>query len=194
MEENDLMNSNQHGFRKFRSCLSQLIQHYDYILEQICSGNSVDVVYLDYSKAFDVVDHNILLRKLKRIGISGKIGHWIHNYITNRSQKVSINGKFSRNEPVGSGVPQGSVLGPILFLIMISDIDKNVITSNISSFADDTKISHVIKLRQDCEDLQASLNQIYEWSHKNNLKFNEDKFQALRYGPKNEIDFNYNTP
>ena len=194
MEENDLMNSNQHGFRKFRSCLSQLIQHYDYILEQICSGNNVDVVYLEYSEALDVVDHNILLRKLKRIGISGKIGHWIHNYITNRSQKVSINGKFSRNEPVGSGVPQGSVLGPILFLIMISDIDKNVITSNISSFADDTKISHVIKLRQDCEDLQASLNQIYEWSHKNNLKFNEDKFQALQYGPKNEIDFNYNTP
>ena len=194
LEENDLMNSNQHGFRKFRSCLSQLIEHYDFILEQICSGNSVDVVYLDYSKAFDVVDHHILLRKLRKVGISGKIGKWIHNYITKRTQKVTINGKFSREETVGSGVPQGSVLGPILFLIMISDIDNSVFKSKVSSFADDTKISHIINLRQDCEDLQSTLATIYDWSKANNLKFNEDKFQALRYGSNHETNFDYKTP
>ena len=137
------MNSNQHGFRRFRSCLSQLIEHYDYILEMICSGNNVDVVYLDYSKAFDVVDHHILLRKLRKVGISGKIGKWIYNYITKRSQNVIVNGKFSRKEPVGSGVPQGSVLGPIVFLIMI-DIDSSIMKSKVSSYADDTKISHII--------------------------------------------------
>ena len=142
-----------------------------------------------------MVDHHILLRKLKASGISGKIGIWISNFISDRKQSVSVNQKLSRSETVTSGVPQGSVLGPIMFLIMISDIDTNIIQSTVSSFADDTKVSHVIQLRQDCIDLQTSLDTIYEWSDTNNLKFNSLKFQALRYGAnKDTSDFSYKTP
>ena len=196
LEENNKMNKNQHGFRKFRSCLSQLIEHYDNVLEAVSSGNNIDVIYLDYSKAFDVVDHDILLRKLRDSGISGKMGIWISNFLKNRKQTVTVNQKLSRSEPVPSGVPQGSVLGPILFLIMIADIDVDILKkSTVSSFADDTKVSHVIKLRQDCDDLQASLQTIYEWSENNNLNFNELKFQALRYGVNKETEgHNYITP
>ena len=195
LEENNLLNQNQHGFRKFRSCLSQLIEHYDNIIESVSAGNNVDVIYLDYSKAFDVVDHHILLRKLKESGITGKIGTWISNFISGRKQTVTVNQKQSRCENVTSGVPQGSVLGPILFLIMISDIDTDIIKSSVSSFADDTKVSHIVQLREDCLDLQKSLDTIYDWSDTNNLKFNSLKFQALRYGNnKDTMDFSYKTP
>ena len=195
LEENNILNDNQHGFRKFRSCLSQLIDHYDNILEAASAGNNVDVIYLDYSKAFDVVDHHILLRKLKDSGITGKLGTWINNFISGRKQTVTVNQTQSRCETVTSGVPQGSVLGPILFLIMISDIDTNIIKSTVSSFADDTKVSHVVQLRQDCLDLQTSLDSIYQWSDTNNLIFNSLKFQAIRYGNnKDNIDFSYKTP
>ena len=195
LEDNNILNKNQHGFRKFRSCLSQLIEHYDNIIEAVSAGNNVDVIYLDYSKAFDVVDHHILLRKLKDSGITGKIGTWISNFISDRKQTVTVNQKQSRSETVTSGVPQGSVLGPILFLIMISDIDTDIIKSTVSSFADDTKVSHIVQLLQDCLDLQTSLDTIYEWSDTNNLKFNSLKFQALRYGHNNNTtDFSYKTP
>ena len=195
LEDNNIMNENQHGFRRFRSCLSQLIEHYDNIIEAVSEGNNLDVIYLDYSKAFDVVDHHILLRKLKESGISGKVGYWISNFLSGRKQTVAVNQHLSRSETVTSGVPQGSVLGPTLFLVMISDIDENVIKSAVSSFADDTKVSHIIKLRQDCIDLQTSLDTIYNWSDINNLKFNELKFQALRYGQsKDTCDFYYKTP
>ena len=196
LEHNKKMNINQHGFRRLHSCLSQLIEHYDAIIEAVSSGENVDVVYLDFSKAFDVVDHNILLRKLKSVGIGGKIAIWIHNFITERKQTVSVQRKLSRSEKVKSGVPQGSCLGPILFLIMISDIDKDVSNSVVSSFADDTKVSHVVNLLQDCLDLQTSLNEIYTWSENNNMNFNELKFQALRYGRVHEEirNFKYKTP
>ena len=155
----------------------------------------MDVIYLDYSKAFDVVDHHILLRKLKACGISGKVGNWISNFLSDRKQSVTVNQKQSRSETVTSGVPQGSVLGPILFLIMIADIDTEVLKSTVSSFADDTKVSHVVQLREDCDDLQTSLDTIYKWSDTNNLKFNSLKFQALRYGQnKDTKDFTYKTP
>ena len=195
LEDNNILNKNQHGFRKFRSCLSQLIEHYDNILQAVSEGKNVDIIYLDYKKAFDVVDHHILLRKLKSRGITGNIGKWIANFISDRKQSVAVNQKLSRSEPVSSGVPQGSVLGPILFLVMISDIDDEVINSTVSSFADDTKVSHIIQLRQDCLDLQSSLETIYDWSNTNNLQFNELKFKAMRYGVNEDtMDYEYKTP
>ena len=195
LEDNNILNKNQHGFRKFRSCLSQLIEHYDNILQAVSEGKNVDIIYLDYKKAFNVVDHHILFRKLKSRGITGNIGKWIANFISDRKQSVAVNQKLSRSEPVSSGVPQGSVLGPILFLVMISDIDDEVINSTVSSFADDTKVSHIIQLRQDCLDLQSSLETIYDWSNTNNLQFNELKFKAMRYGVNEDtMDYEYKTP
>ena len=105
------MNPKQHGFRSVRSCLSQLLEHHNKILEELEKSNNVDVIYLDFAKAFDKVDHGILLNKLKKIGINGKIGVRIHNFVSNRQQCVAVNGTTSSEAQVRSGVPQGSVLG-----------------------------------------------------------------------------------
>ena len=106
------MNSKQHGFRSCRSCHSQLLEHHNKILEELEKSNNVDVIYLDFAEAFDKVDHGILLNKLKKIEINGKIGVWIHNFPSNRQQCDALNGTTSSEAQVRSGVSQGSVLGP----------------------------------------------------------------------------------
>ncbi len=181
LEENHLFNDSQHGFRKGRSCLSQLLNHYDKIVSELEKGYNVDVVYLDFAKAFDKVDHGILCHKLKKLGISGKIGRWIHNFLSGRTQSVSVNGIQSKLKNVKSSVPQGTVLGPILFLILLLDIDVDI-TSTVSSFADDTRISRSIHTIDDTKLLQKDLERSYEWQRKNNMLFNEKKFELLRYG------------
>ena len=119
LETHQKMNPKQHGFSSGRSCLSKLLQHHNKILEELEKLNIVDVIYLDFATAFDKVDHGILLNKLKKIAINGKIGVWIHNFLSNRQQYVAVNGKTSSEAQVRSGVPQGSVLGSLLFLIHI---------------------------------------------------------------------------
>ena len=138
MEDNNIYNTRQHGFRKGRSCLSQLLEHTERLIHYLEKGNNIDVIYLDFSKAFDKVDHTILLHKLRRNGISGKLHEWIRSFLTNRTQRVSVNSTLSDETEVISGVPQGSLLGPLLFPIMIQDIDDKVIHSILSSFADVT--------------------------------------------------------
>ena len=196
LEQNNLMNNNQHGFRRFRSCLSQLLEHYDLLLEVLLTNNNADVIYLDFAKAFDVVDHHILLRKLKGLGITGKVGKWIFQFLTNRVQYVTVEGHPSSKKPVISGVPQGSVLGPVLFLIMIGDIDEDVQRSIIKTFADDTKVLQQIASAEDGKRLQDSLNVIYRWANKNNMKFNSTKFNLLRYGQNSELkhSISYKSP
>ena len=115
------MNPKQHGFRSGRSCLSPLLEHHNKILEELEKSNNVDVIYLDFPKAFDKVDHGILLNKL-----NGKIGVWINNFLSNRQQCVAVNGTTSNEAQVRSGLPQGSVLGPLTFLIHISDINYEI--------------------------------------------------------------------
>ena len=139
-------------------------------------------VYLDFSKAFDKVDHVILLRKLKAAGIGGKLGRWIHSFLTDRKQVVMVNGIASRSAPVVSGVPQGTVLGPLLFLMYIADIDDGVKYSSLSSFADDTRILKDIETVMDTFKLQYDLNIAYNWTEDNNMTFNDTKFQLLRHG------------
>ena len=97
----------------------------------------MDVVYLDFAKAFYKLDFNITLTKLSRLGINGKVGKWIHSFLINRTQSVIVNGEKSDPAPVISGVPQGSVIGPLLFLVLIGDINKEVYNAFLSSFADD---------------------------------------------------------
>ena len=182
LETTNSFNPSQHGFRAGRSCLSQLLNHYEQILTRLENGFNVDVVYLDFAKAFDKLDFNITLSKLKALGISGKIGRWIHSFLTGRKQSVVVNGTKSPPADVLSGVPQGSVLGPILFLILIGDINQDVAHSFISSFADDTRIGKGINSVEDAEQLQQDLQQVYQWAISNNMDFNTSKFELLRYG------------
>lgn len=195
LEENYLMNDNQHGFRPGRSCLTQLIEHYDLILEHLENGGNVDVIYLDFAKAFDKVDHGILCHKLLTMGIGGKLGEWLHEFLHGRMQKVLVNGASSPAATVKSGVPQGTVLGPILFLVHIADINNDIV-SHVSSFADDTRVLRPILNENDVESLQSDLRTIYAWQELNNMEFNDKKFEALRYGKNQQIksDTLYTTP
>lgn len=127
MEDSHLFNDKQHDFRKGRSCLSKLLAHQDWVLNKLAERKNVDVVFLDFAKAFDKVDHGILLHKVKALGITGKIGKWVHAFLTNRLQAVAVDGYTSEKIPVVSGVPQGSVLGPLLFLIHMGDISRGEI-------------------------------------------------------------------
>ena len=180
-------NKNQHGFRKGRSCLTQLLAHHDNIINLLEEGGNVDVIYLDFAKAFDKVDHKIVLAKVQKLGIQGKLLQWINEFLTNRTQSVMVNGRLSSKRPVISGVPQGSVIGPLLFLVLISDIDEKTLYSMIASFADDTRATKGIQIEDDAVDLQTDLFQIYQWSIDNNMEFNSLKFELLRYGKNKEL-------
>ena len=119
---------------------------------------------------------------MRMLGINGSILNWTREFLTNRTQSVIVNGRISAPKPVISGVPQGSVLGPLLFLIMIGDIDKNLNHTFLKSFADDTRASKGVKDVKDVTHLQEDLNEIYSWSEENNMEFNSTKFEAMRYG------------
>ena len=125
---------------------------------------NVDSIYLDFSKAFDKVDFGILCQRLRNMAISGKLGILLHNFLTNRKQVILANGVESKSSVVRSGVPQGTVLGPVLFLILIIDIDADI-SSIVSLFADDTCITQQIAEEKDVESLQSDLDKLYMWQH-----------------------------
>ena len=179
-DHNNLFNPEQHGFRLGRSCLSQLITHYDRILHQPETGANVDAIYLDFAKAVDKVDHGLLLHEIHDLGIWGKIGIWLHSFLTDGKQQIAADGTLSQPSNVASGVPQGSVIGPLLFVLR--DIDSDVAHCFLSSFADDTRMGKGITCIQDAEMLQEDLNQVYRWAEHNNMEFNASKFELLRYG------------
>ena len=197
LERNNFFNPNQHGFRSGRSCLSQLLKHFDNLLNILETGRNADVIYLDYSKAFDKVDFNIVLDKLLDMGVNGQVYDWIEAFLTNRIQFVTVNGFESEPQSVISGVPQGSVLGPLIFLVLVGDIDKDVSSdTNVKSFADDTRATRGVTSVADTICLQDDLNKIYAWTDTTNMKLNDDKFEALRYGQNKELKetTTYTTP
>ena len=158
------------------------MSYYTTILESLSSAKHADVIYLDFAKAFDKVDQGVLLHKLRSYGIGGKVGTWIHNFLSERQQQVRVQGHYSDKEWVQSGVPQGSVLGPLLFAILISDIDAGVLTSSLLTYADDTKIFKAIHSLADLELLlEDDLATLYSWSEVNNQPFNASKFDSLSF-------------
>ena len=181
LEENGLINKNQHGFRKKRSCLTQLLDQVEHIFNCLNSGEEVDVVYLDYAKAFDKVDHKILLAKLKKYGIKGKMYKWIKEFLTARVQTVVVEGKKSSFHIVTSGVPQGTVIGPILFIVYINDLVSILQHSKGLSFADDTKLIKSINGMKCVSLLQEDLWNVISWSLLNNMQLHEKKFEVLNY-------------
>ena len=122
-------------------------------------GFETDVVYLNFSKAFDSVPHKRLIHKLSSMGIRGKFLRWITSFLSNRRQRVVLRNGISKWLPVISGVPQGSILGPILFFLYMNDL-PNEITSSLKMFADDTKLYRTVTVEQDCENLQRDLNRL----------------------------------
>ena len=169
MECHQLFNSNQHGFRGGHSCLSQLLNHFDKATWFLEHGKPVDVEYINFAKSFYKVDIGITLRRLKSLGIQGEIGGWLTDFLTNRKQTVLLDAKKSAPQHVTSGVSYGSVLGSLLFLILIGDIDQNTAFSFISSFADDTRVGRHIEDFEDIQLLQADLDAVYNWAKSNEL-------------------------
>jgi hypothetical protein len=147
MAQNELWCDEQYGFRSKRSCCTQLLEVINDWTEAMDSGKPMDAVYLDYRKAFDSVPHERLLNKLSAYGIRGKVLGWIRNFLTNRKQRVAINGQKSAEVIVTSGIPQGSVLGPTLFLVYVNDLPE-VILSILKLFADDTSYIKLSSQRQ----------------------------------------------
>jgi hypothetical protein len=166
----------QHGFLKNRSTTTQLLNVFSNINNILDNGDQTDVVYFDLSKAFDSVPHNLLLHKLKSFGICGNLLKWITSYLTNRMQRVTLNGADSEWLPVTSGVPQGSILGPLLFILYINDLPDILSYNTLCAiFADDTKIYRHINSHQDHIILQRDINNIYAWSITWGLTFNVNK-------------------
>src|SRR5260221_11311077 len=146
LNKNNLINSSQHGFTERKSCLTNLLEFLDSVTNCVDQGHPVDVIYLDLQKAFDKVPHERLLLKLKAHGITGEIAIWIRAWLRDRQQRVVLNNEKSDYRAVKSGVPQGSILGPLMFLVYINDLDEGIL-SKVLKFADDAKL--VAKIASD---------------------------------------------
>ena len=179
--DNNLYAECQHGFRKKRSCITQLLEVMEDFTILTEGKHSIDIVYLDFRKAFDTVPHQRLLEKLKSYGITGSIHEWIKNFLTGRTQKVKINTHLSSKTEVHSGIPQGSILGPILFTIFINDLPEGL-KSTCKIFADDTKIYNSTIYNSSIQD---DITHLQDWSNKWHLYFNISKCKIMHIGTRN---------
>ena len=174
----------QHGFLKGLSCTTQLLQVLHELGRALDSGLETDVIYLDFSKAFDSVCHAKLLSKLYTFGIDGPLLQWFTSYLSGRQQRVVVNGSFSSWGVAKSGVPQGSILGPVLFLMFVNDMPDVLKSSSLAMYADDSKCYKTIKTMSDICDLQDDLNFLCVWSASNELYFQHTKCHNLRISRK----------
>jgi hypothetical protein len=184
LEKFKLINSSQHGFMKGKSCLTNLLEFLHSISSQVDNGEAVDVIYLDFQKAFDKVPHRRLVKKITAYGIGGTLTNWIKSWLTGREQRVVVNQNQSEWCDVLSGVPQGSVLGPLLFIIYINDLDYSV-ANRLFKFADDTKISSVVSTDDQVEKLRLDLVNLSIWSHDWLMSFNVEKCKVMHLGKQN---------
>ena len=164
LQMNNILTDCQHGFRPKRSTESQLILSIHDLTNSLDKCKFVHAVVLDFAKAFDKVPHRRLLAKLQHYGIQGKLLCWFESFPTQRSQSAVCEGKSSTSSPVKSGVPQGTVLGPLLFLLYINDLPDNL-QSSVKLFADDTLLYGVIASDTDCDHLQDDLWKLEQWQN-----------------------------
>jgi hypothetical protein len=186
LEKNNLLSASQHGFVKGRSCCTNLLEFFETVTEVIDQGKAFDIVFLDFAKAFDKVPRERLLEKLRAHGIRGRVLAWIRAWLTGRRQRVVLNGKQSSWADVLSGVPQGSVLGPILFGVYINDIDTVAkFIEILRKFADDTKLGQMAGTEEERAKLQLALDKLCEWANKWAMEFNVKKCKVMHIGHNN---------
>ena len=192
IDKNNLLRSSQHGFMAGKSTLSNLLEYLEELTSLVDEGPAVEIVYLDFAKAFDKVPHLRLMKKCEGLGIQGDILRWIKEWLSEGKQCVALYGKSSSWKNVTSGLPQGSVLGPTLFLIFINDIDLacEVRGAHIIKFADDTKCYQVVGSDVDRDRFQSVLDRLAQWSTDREILFNVGKCHILHVGKKNP-EFGY---
>ena len=184
LESQGLLHQDQHGFRGGRSCCTQLLEVMEIWTRWTDLGIPWDTIYTDFSKAFDSVPHKRLILKLKAYGIRGNLLKWISNFLSDRKQRVVLGSQKSSWKQVTSGIPQGSVLGPILFTIFINDM-PDIVESMMKLFADDAKIYKAIESVNDLTLIQDDINKLFEWSLKWQLPLNLQKCKCIHYGKRN---------
>ena len=180
MDHHNLLYNLQHGFRSKRSCETQRVTLVEDLMRNSLAGSQTYLVLLDFIKAFDKVSDQKLLLKLHQYGIRGPSLKWIQVFFSGRTQTVVLENEKSGTVPVTSGVPQGSVLGPILFLIYMNDLPDKT-RSNIWLFADDTAIYLAVSNLQDAQILQQDLDHLHEWELQWDMEFNPSKCVVIRH-------------
>jgi hypothetical protein len=189
-DNHNILKDNQHGFRKRRSCETQLLTTIHEIATGLAKKQQTDVILLDFAKAFDKVPHNRLLYKLDHYGIRGNTKTWIQSFLTNRTQQVVLDGTKSETADVLSGVPQGTVLGPLLFLAYINDLPDMITSSSTKLFADDSMLFKVIQNDNDRASLQADLSALEDWETQWQMSFNASKCSVIRIVPRGHTAIN----
>ena len=184
---NDLQCPQQHGFTSGKSTVTNLLEATNIWTEALGHQAPVDIIYLDYAKAFDTVPHERLCRQVETFGIRGHVLHWIRSFLTGRVQRVAVNGQYSSWREVTSGVPQGSVLGPLLFTLFVSDI-PSIVDNFCSLFADDTKLFTAMydeNYDRYTSSLQTDLNQLQRWTEEMQMRLHPDKCKVMHLGKNN---------
>lgn len=185
------LSTHQHGFLPKRSTLSNLALYVNNLTEIVDAGSQVHAIYTDFSKAFDVVNHRKLVEKMEMIGVPGILINWIKSYLINRQQVVVLNGYKSVARTVPSGVPQGSHLGPLLFLIFINDIGTVINHCNYLLFADDLKLFKETKSVDDCKLIQEDLTNITRWCESNGMQLNPTKCFHINFTKRTKHKVNH---
>lgn len=182
----DAIASAQHGFLRGRSTTTNLMEFANYALKVIESGSQVDAIYTDIRKAFDQINHRFLIQKLKELGVHECLLDWIKSYLENRVQRVKILGWKSAEFSVPSGIPQGSHLGPLLFILFFNDATLSFRSAKLGVFADDLKMYMKVKTIDDALCLQQDVNAFSEWCKRNALTLSIDKCKCMTFHRKNE--------
>ncbi len=190
--DNNLILPSQHGFLPSKSCATNLLEFFEVATQAVDNGDPFDIVFLDFAKAFDKVPVAALLVKLEALGVSGELLRWIETWLKDRVQRVVLNGEASSWEAVLSGMPQGSILGPVLFIVHINDIDLVLkMITLLRKFADDTKLGQVVGTVEQVQRLQQALDALITWADQWGMEFNIKKCKVMHMGHNNPKN-NYN--